>query len=123
MPTTYTESKCDACPRACRAGVFIRNGGLLGHRTLGHRTPATYACPAGTPSPAAWVIESYDEDCPPSFTLDRVTRVTAVHAGTMLLGCEKCGKSPCLLEITGPADRLPCVLGIEDRPVWHRVTS
>jgi hypothetical protein len=42
MPTTYTESKCDACPRACRAGVFIYSGGLLGHRT-----PATHACPSG----------------------------------------------------------------------------
>ena len=68
MPTTYTESKCDACPRACRAGVFIYNGGLLS----GRRTPTS---------------------------------------------------CPCLLEITGPADRLPCVLGIEDRPGWHRVTN
>ena len=86
--------------------------------------------PAGTPSPAAWVIESYDEDCPPSFTLDRVTRVTAVHAGTMLLGCEKCGKSPCLLEVTGPVGKLPCLVfdGASARRLnfpaeWFRVTS
>ena len=116
MPTTYTESKCDACPRACRAGVFIYSGGLLGHRT-----PATHACPSGaTP---AWGIESSDKDCPPSFTLDRVTRVTAVHAGTMLLGCVKCDRSPCLLEVTGPAEKLPCLVFDGILAEWFRVTS
>ena len=117
MPTTYTESKCDACPRACRAGVFMRNEG--GDR----RPPAPHACPSGiTP---AWVVESFDKDRPPDITLDRVTQVTAVHGGTMLLGCEDCSAhSPCLFEVTGPAEKLPCfIFDMPGRAKWHRVTS
>lgn len=105
----FTESACNRCDRRCRAGVY-----------LGHKHAVTVCPTGGAPD---FAVTEYVRGVRPSFEL--ADPVTEIPAGvTMLLGCETCGKScPCLLEITGPADRLPCVLRIEDRPVWRRVTS
>ena len=117
MPITYTESKCDACDRQCRAGVFLHTG-----PRVGGVLPRFAPCPSGVAP--VWVVETHEPNQPPTHTLDKVTKVIAVHAGTILLGCEKCAKSPCLLEITGPADTLPCLVFSDGRPAeWFRVTG
>ena len=72
MNYVYTESACDACPRHCRAGIFV--GGSAKHR------PAV-ACPADTaptsrPFPV-WRVTDYVPSAPdPSIKLDTVTKVT-----------------------------------------------
>ena len=118
MPAThYTESACDACPRHCRAGIFIYNS------PLDPRRPCGGPCPDGvTP---AWVVTTYEERAP-NFKLDKVTKVNSVISGTLLLGCAVCSlKSPCLYEVTGPGPVPPCTTfsGSPHMTEWFRVTE
>ena len=106
----YTESVCNLCPRQCRAGIFLSY----------ERVPRV--CPTG--KKPNFVAEDNVDALRPSHTL--ADPVTEIPAGvTMLLGCTGCGKSPCLLEITGPAGKPPCLLDIvdADKIAWFRVTS
>lgn len=107
----YTESACTKCPRNCRAGVWLT-----------YKKAAT-GCVSGDGADFR-VTEYVAEDVEPTQTL--AEPVTEVPDGvTMLLGCQTCGSSaPCLLEITGPVDRLPCILGLGGlTAAWFRVTS
>ena len=105
----YTESACTKCPRNCRAGVWLT-----------YKKAAT-GCVSGDGADFR-VTEYVAEDVEPTQTL--AEPVTEVPDGvTMLLGCQTC-RAPCLLEITGPANvQGHCVLGIDRKPDWHRVTS
>ena len=107
----YTESACTACPRNCRVGTW------MSYEQAGRK------CVAGAVS-SFRVTEYVAEDVTPTQVL--AEPVTEVPAGvTTLLGCRTCGTAcPCLLEITGPADvRGLCVLGIERKATWFRVTG
>ena len=107
----YTESACTACPRNCRAGAW-----------MSYEQPGR-GCVAGA-VPSFRVTEYVAKDVTPTQVL--AEPVTEVPAGvTMLLGCQTCGAAcPCLLEITGPANvRGHCVLAIERKPTWFRVTG
>lgn len=108
----YQESACNACPVQCRAGVFA------GYEHNGR------ACPAGKDLPD-WRTTSDPVKARASIEVDLTTTVTAVRSGTMLVACSVCGPScPCLLEVTGPVDSLPCILLMLDKVAkWHRVTG
>ena len=111
----YTEAACDACPRKCRAGVYVAT----------ETTPRR--CPTATPARAAWRMTDFQTDVRPSLR-PAPAPMTSIPAGeTVLLGCQGCGTdAPCMLEITGPVTEQPkCVLGIESRSqvcVWYRIT-
>lgn len=115
----YTEAACDACPRKCRAGIYV-TGAIMDNLECVTRN--------GTRD---WRQTDRQADVKPSFVRAPAPDdgpVTFVPAGeTVLLGCKGCGApAPCLLEITGPVTEKPgCVLGIERPPyrvcVWYRV--
>jgi hypothetical protein len=108
----YTESACDACPRQCRAGIFVGD-------SEGQRPAMT--CP--TDATPTWRVGEYVKSAPaPHIKLDTVTKVTAVKSGTVLLCCTEC-RTPCLFEVTGPSPVPRCVAGMTKDPTWFRVTE
>jgi hypothetical protein len=117
--TFYTESACDACPRHCRAGVFVVNGGDV--RLPREDADGKRYCPEGlTPD---WKPTEHGKR-KPTHRLDTVTKVSAVHSGTVLLGCVGCTEnSPCLYEITGPARAPGCIALGHAAAKWHHVTE